>query len=148
MNIERDIAVLIRSYEKFIFPLRAPSVVVEKLSQKYPIVQIHFLDMDIVAQEVFPTINDETVFRVERAKQTESFFQDVARRFGEDVGVYIFLKNGNLYSNCRALELEMAILQGISEEDVQKKTSLYYHYLIQFHFFEQITHTKWEDFYF
>lgn len=122
------------------------------LQKKYTLIQISFSDMDENAQSAFfiaarDTQNWKSIefFSLAKDAETNRFFETVKKSYGENTGVYIFMAGDQLFSNCKELEIEMFILQGISSEDILNKTPQYFNYLFHFQLFEKITHISWES---
>lgn len=134
-----------KRYEGFVLPEKPPLAVISILENEYKIQKISYQDMDRLSQDIHFSMRNAEIFQVEYAYKTKPFFDFVEKTYGIGVGVYIFLIENQLISNCRELELEMNILSGISRQDVQEETPRYYHYLLRFELYKRVTHTNWNE---
>ena len=134
-----------KMYGGFVIPEKSAQEVILILGKKYEIKSILYQDMDRISQDIHLSMKRAEVFQVGYADRTKPFFDSVEKTYGSGVGVYIFLIENQLISNCRELELEMIILSGISRQDIQEETPKYFHYLLQFEFYKRVTHTNWSE---
>lgn len=101
--------------------------------------------MDRISQDINLPFKKAEIFQVGDTDRTRSFFESVEKNYGCGVGVYIFLIENQLISNCNELEIEMIILSGISRQDIKEETPRYFHYLLQFELYKQVTHKNWSE---
>jgi hypothetical protein len=134
-----------KRYGGFVLPEKSAQEVILTLEKKYEIKKILYQDMDRVSQDIHQSICKAEIFQVGYTDRTKLFFDSVEKTYGSGVGVYIFLIENQLISNCRELELEMIILSGISRQDIQEETLKYFHYLLQFELYKRVTHTNWSE---
>lgn len=144
---------LVQKYGALVLPEKSTQEVLTSLQNKYAISQIAVTDMDTTMQSVFSIIVNGSaeaqnieIFALYNCKKTRVFFAEVQKHYEEGAGVYIFKVDNQLYSNCRALEIEIMILRGISANDVCFKSQQYYNYLLHFQMFEKITHLNWKEY--
>lgn len=125
-------AELVQKYKKMIEPVRSIQEVL-KLMEKYDISEIDYDDMDEISRDTNSSFKGGKTYKIEKNQNSLRFFEEVRNIYGENVGVYIFLQNENLFSNSGKLELELNLLKGISEQDVISETPEYFHYLYRLH---------------
>lgn len=150
-KVKRKLAIAIcnilleNRYKGFALPEKSPLEVISTLENEYEIKNILYQDMDSLSQDIHFSMRNAEIFQVGYADKTKPFFDSVEKTYGSGVGVYIFLIENQLLSNCRELELEMIVLSGISRQDAQEETPRYYHYLLQFELYKRVTHTNWNE---
>lgn len=125
-------AELVQKYKKMIEPVRSIQEVL-KLMEKYDISEIDYDDMDEISRDTNSSFKGGKTYKIEKNQNSLRFFEEVRNIYGENVGVYIFLQNEDLFSNSGKLELELNLLKGISEQDVISETPEYFHYLYRLH---------------
>lgn len=101
--------------------------------EKYDISEIDYDDMDEISRDTNSSFKGGKTYKIEKNQNSLRFFEEVRNIYGENVGVYIFLQNEDLFSNSGKLELELNLLKGISEQDVISETPEYFHYLYRLH---------------